>query len=175
MRYCAALCLVILTGCGGQPASDEPGLAGTTRLYFRVECLSNGPRCQEVKKYLEAEIPKFKYSFTEQSSRQWPYFQAFNLDARVPIDSLLPPHTRLHQLLPYGSMDSEEGIHEVVVVELFSQSDSIADYQVNIFQLDQPSGELLGTSGLHTVEVTGNDSLPVREIIKRSVIRYSYK
>lgn len=169
------LFLVFLTSCGGKADPQEAELAQTTRIFFQVECQHKGPRCEQVKRYLEKEIPRFKYSFTEESSKKWPYFQAFDLNAKVPIDSLMPPHTRLHQFIPYQQGSSSGGINELVVIKLFSQSEGPPDYQVDIYRLFPGSMESSGTSGLHTVNSDTADTQKVAEMIRQSVIRYSYK
>jgi len=174
MRIAAPLILAILLGCGGQPSSKE-GYASTKIFYFEVKCISSGPNCDEVKQFLESEIPRYKYTFSPGSSRTWPYYKAFALDADVPLDSLISPHTQLHQLVPYKDRPLFGGEEYLVVIDLFSVSDTKPDYNVNVFRLESSGPVLSGTSGLQDVENRPGQTLTVPELVLRSAIRYSFK
>lgn len=174
MRFAAPLILAILLGCGGQPRSGD-GFATTKVFYFEVNCLSAGPHCEEAKRLLEAEIPRYKYTFSPGSSRNWPYYKAFDLDADVPLDSLIPPHTQLHQLVPRKDRPLMGGGEYLVVIELYSISDDKPDYIVNVYHLESGGAILTGTSGLQEVQNRPGQSLTIPEIILKSVIRYSFK
>lgn len=175
MRFAAPLILALFLGCGGQPHSRE-GFAPTQRLYFEVNCPHPGPHCQEAKQLLELEIPKYKYTFTPLSSRKWPYYRGFPLDADVPTDSLLPPHTQLHQLSLYSERSVfDPPVEYLIRIELYTANDTRPDYMVNIFQR-QPSGWVLtGTSGPQVAVQRPGMSLSMPEILLHSVIRYSFK
>lgn len=174
MRLAAPLILAILLGCGGQPRSGN-GFASTKIFYFEVHCINNGPNCQEVKKLLEAEIPRYKYTFSPGSSRTWPYYKAFALEEDVPPDSLIAPHTQLHQLIPIEDRPLFGGGEYLVVIDLFSVSDTIPDYVVNVFRLNSSPPVLSGSSSLESVQNRPGQTLSVPEIILKSVIRYSFK
>lgn len=166
--------LALAVGCGGQ-SSDGRNYATTWKFYFQVACPNPGPNCQEAKKLLEREIPRFKYTFTYGSSRTWPYFKAFDLDEKVPLDSLLPPHSQLHQLIPLEDKPLFGGADYLVVANLYTLSDSIPDYVVNVYRIDTSPPELSGTSGRQEVQQRPGMNLSDAEIILRSVIRFSFK
>jgi hypothetical protein len=175
-RTCIAapLILALLAGCGGQ-SSVKDGYATTRILYFDVKCLSPGPNCQDAKRLLDAEIPKFKYTFTHGSSYSWPYYKTFPLDAEVPLDSLLPPHSQLHQLVPDSERSPLDRSAYLVVVELYAKSDSIPDYIVNVYQFESGQPVLSGTSGPQVAQQRQGMSLSTPEILLMSVIRFSFK
>ena len=174
MRFAAPLILAILVGCGGQPSSKDI-YAPTEIYYFEVRCGQPGPNCEQVKQLLETSLPKYKYTFTPGSSQKWPYYRAFGLDENVPFDSLVPPHLKLHQLVPRNDSPLFGGSEYVVMIELFSLSDSLPDYQVTIFHLESSEQKLVATTGREEVHQLAGDALSTPEIILRSVIRYSFK
>ncbi len=166
--------LILVVGCGGQ-SSDGGAYASTKPFYFQVNCPNPGPHCQEAKKLLEREIPRFKYTFTYGSSRTWPYYKAFDLEEEVPLDSLLPPHSQLHQLIPLEDKPLFGGADYLVVANLYTLSDSIPDYIVNVYRIDTSPQELSGSSGRQEVQQRPGMTLSEAEIILRSVIRFSFK
>lgn len=174
MRFAASLILAILLGCGRQPRSED-SYATTKIFYFEVNCLNAGSPCEEAKQLLEAEIPRYKYTFSPGSSRTWPYYKAFDLDANVPLDSLISPHTQLHQLVPRKDRPWIGGGKDLVVIELYSQTADKPDYIVNVYHLESAEAVLTGTSGLQEVQNRPGQSLTIPEIILKSVIRYSFK
>lgn len=175
MRLAAPLILTILLGCGGQPHSGE-GFAPTQLFFFEVVCLHPGPDCLAAKQLIEQELPKYKYTFTPGSSRTWPYYQAFPLDADVPPDTLLPPHTRLHQLIPYQERTFfGPSAESLVSIRLYTVNDSIPDYEVNIFRLENGRQEKTGTSGPQRATQRPGMTLSTPEILLKSVIRFSFK
>ena len=163
-----------MSGCGGQSSSQE-GMAPTETVYFEVSCLSAGPQCAEVKAYLEAELPKYTYAFTRRSSPEWPFFHAFELEDAVPLDSLEPPHSHLRRFLPVADPSARSKAQYLIRIELYSQTDTIPDYKVNVFSITSEEPQLIGTSDVHRAENPGHSSLSTRDIILKSVIRYSYK
>lgn len=173
VRFAAPLMLALLAGCGGQ--SSDGIYATTWEFYFEVNCPNPGQNCQEAKKLLETEIPKYKYTFTYGSSRTWPYFAAFDLDARVPRDSLLPPHSQLHQLIPRKDKPMFGGSDYLVVIDLYTKSDSIPDYVVNVYRTDASPPQLSGTSGLQLATQRPGMTLSTPEILLKSVIRFTFK
>ena len=135
--------------------------------------MNQGPDCLEAKRFLETEIPKHKYTFTPVSSRTWPYYKALPLDAEVPLDSLLPPHSQVHQLIPYKA--SVKPPYDLVMVELYTASDTIPNYIVNIYHSSGGEPVLTGTSGPQVAEARHEMSLTLPETLLKSCIRYSFK
>ncbi len=174
MRFAAPLILAILVGCGGQPSSRDI-YAPTEIFYFEVRCGQPGPNCEEVKRLLDTSIPKYKYTFSPGSSQKWPYYRAFGLAENVPYDSLVPPHQKLHQLVPLNDPPLLGGSEYVVRIELFSVSDSLPDYQVEIFNLESSPPTLVASTGREKVHHPSGYTLSTPEIILHSVIRYSFK
>jgi len=120
-------------------------------------------------------LPAHQYAFTRNSSSKWPYIEIFDLAAAVPIDSLEPPHSHLRRFIPW---DERTALHQgeyLIRIELFSETDSVPDYLVNVFTHESGETQLLGTSGLHPVENPSSDSLLLADFILKSAVRYSYK
>ncbi len=174
LRFAAPLLFAVLAGCGGQPAYTG-AYASTKIFYFEVKCPTGGPNCMEAKAYLEQEIPKYKYTFSPGSSRTWPYYRAYLPDSQVPYDSLIPPHTQLHRLLPYSERPWFGGGEYLVSILLYPTQDSIPEYRVDVYRINPGDPELTGTSGIQFAEQRPGMSLTMPEILLRSVIRYSFK
>ena len=174
IRFAALLMFAFVLGCGGQPSSGDL-YAPTEIFYFEVRCGQPGPNCEEVKRLLETSLPKYKYTFSPGSSQKWPYYRAFGLDENVPYDSLVPPHRKLHQLVPNNDRPLFGGGKYVVMIELFSTSDSLPDYQVTLFHLKSSEQKLVATTGREEVHQPAGSTLSTSEIILRSVTRYSFK
>ncbi len=174
IRLAALLILAILLGCGGQSSSGDI-YASTEIFYFEVRCGQPGPNCEEVKRLLETSLPKYKYTFSPGSSQKWPYYRAFGLEENVLYDSLVPPHRKLHQLVPREDRPLVGGGEYEVMIELFSLSDSLPDYQLNIFNIESSKPTLVASSGREKVHQPGGYTLSTPEIILHSVIRYSFK
>ncbi len=164
----------MLAGCGGQPA-DGGKYAATSTLYFEVNCPTGGPNCQEAKQLLDQEIPLYKYSFTPESSRTWPYYKAFALDEHVLLNSLLPPHSQLHQLVPRAKRQRFGGAEYLVVIDLYIVTDTVPDYIVNVYRFEGDSTVLTGTSGRQVGEQRPGMSLSMPEILLHSAVRFSFK
>ena len=165
--------LALVAGCGGQ--SSDGRYATTRRFYFQVNCPNPGPHCEEAKRLLDLEIPKYKYTFTYGSSRTWPYYKAFEPDDQVPLDSLLPPHTQVHQLISDEHKPLFGGADYRVIIDLYTKSDTIPDYIVNVYRLDTHPPELTGTSALQVAYQRPGMTLSTPEILLKSVIRFSFK
>lgn len=174
MRIAAPLMLAFLAGCGGQ-SSDGGPYATTWEFYFTVNCPNPGQNCQEAKRLLDTEIPRYKYTFTYGSSRAWPYYAAFDLDENVPRDSLLPPHSQLHQLIPKEDKPIFGGSDYLVVIDLYTKSDTIPDYIVNVYRNDASPPQLSGSSGLQLAVQRPGMNLSMPEILLKSVIRFTFK
>ncbi len=174
MRLAALLVLAFALGCGKQSSSGDV-YAPTEIFYFEVQCAQPGPNCEEVKRLLETSLPKYKYTFSPGSSQKWPYYRAFDLEENVPYDSLVPPHRQLHQLIPRNDRPLFGGGEYAVVIELFSVSDSLPDYQLNIFNLESSEPTLVASTGREKVHQPTGYTLSNAEIILHSVIRYSFK
>lgn len=170
----APLFFAVLAGCGGQPA-DGGKYASTKIFYFEVNCPTGGPNCAEAKALLDREIPLYKYTFTPGSSRTWPYYRAFPPDAKVPGDSLISPHTQLHRLLPRSEKPLIGGGEYLVVIDLYTNNDSIPAYLVNVYRLEKGNAVFSGTSGPQLAVQRPGMSLSMPEILLKSVIRYSFK
>ncbi len=170
----APLFFALFAGCGGQPA-DGNFYASTKTLYFEVKCPTGGPNCAEAKQLLEQEIPKYEYTFSPGSSRTWPYYRAFSPDENVPLDSLIPPHSQLHRLLPLSEKPWIGSGESLVSIELYLHNDSIPDYIVNVYGLDQGKAVITGTSGPQVATQRPGMSLSMPEILLKSAIRYSFK
>lgn len=170
----ALLSAAITAGCAGQSASNK-NFASAEVVDFQVRCIKAGAACSGLKLFLEAELPKHRYAFTRSSSRQAPYIQEFGLGEEVSLDSLEPPHShvRVFHLLKEGAEAS--GKNPIIIVSLFNQSDTVADFNVEVFTMESETLRLVGTSGVHETGSTAAGTLQDAQYLLKSVVRYSYK
>lgn len=130
----------------------------------------------ELATYLEANIPKHKYTITYSSGQAWPYYAALDIDETIAADSLMPPHWYLHKMIMKDSSLILKSEDHLVQIKLMPQPDTIPNYQVDIFEMDSSKLMLTGTTGIHFVDST---EFPTRQSLfdyyLKSIIRYSFK
>lgn len=151
-------------------------IAPEITYYVEVTCGSETQACQELKQYLEDNIPRYKYTITNESGYVWPFYQAFEKDIPVPAASLMIPHWQIHHMeLKKKGQRLKEG--EVLLqIDLYSASDTIPDFNVTISKLTNGKLSRSATTGIHNLYTFHQDStLSTRDIILKSVIRYSFK
>ena len=162
----------LFVACSQSKKKNAPDI----NYYFEVRCGSEKPKCKELKQFLDENIPRHKYTITNQSGYSWPYYQAYELDVPVPLDSLMPPHHHIHKMVPKGSIENMKEGEYLVQIDIYTTSDSIPDFNVNVFLMGNTGLTLSGTSGLHiadTLRVT--KSLSLNEVLLKSIVRYSFK
>jgi len=175
MRIVTTLLMLAILACMNCNRSKIE-IAPETTFYFEVTCGSSTPACQGLKKYLEENIPLYKYTITNESGYVWPFYQAFEKDTPVPATSLMPPHWQIHNMeLKREGQRLKEG--EVLVqIDLYSASDTIPDFNVTISKITDGKFSQSATTGVHDLYTFHQEStLSTRDIILKSVIRYSFK
>ena len=175
MRLLRIALLLTLTLLGCSLKRNPTGFASDEIYYVQIRCVLPDEECLKIKKHLEEGIPKYKYTFTNKSAKTWPYYKAYELDAQVPIDSLMPPHWQLHRLILFAAKDSSNYADHLIHIDLFSTADGVPDYTVSTFNMTPTDSSLVATSGLHNVAPSDTGTLSMEEFILRSVIRYSFK
>lgn len=159
---------ITITGC------DKSVDAPEVNYYFKFETKQNKPVVRKIISFLETELPKQKYAITNQSGRKWPYYQAFDIQEKVHLDSLMPPHRFLHRMVPLSSSVKTKNDDYVVLFSILPQPDTIFNYQVEIFYQESNLLQKSGDSGIHFMD-TLNTNQPWIIELKKSIIRYSFK
>lgn len=129
-----------------------------------------------IKHYLETNIPAFNYSFTNSSAQHWPYYRAFELGEKIPIDSLMPPHTFIHKMVPSEKHHQPEEDEFLVQIEIFAEPDTLPNYSVTILSRKNNEFQLSAPTGLHYIHPSEyQTSEQLADILLKSIIRYSFK
>lgn len=164
--------IFIAVGCASKPEE----YASERNFYFTVETESTSNSVLAVKRYLENVIPKHKYSITNSSGSNWPYYQAFELDERVPSNTIVPPHTFVHRMVPFKEELKIEEDEFLVQVVIFEKPDTIPNYSVTIFRRKENEFKLSASSGLHFIQPSEYETQnQLAEAILKNCLRYSFK
>ena len=164
------LCAMV-AGCNSKPQEYAPD----RNYYFTVKSNSSSETSAVVKKYLETNIPAFKYTITNASGIQWPYYKAYELDEKVHRDSLAIPHTIIHRMIPLENNKPSEG-EFLVQIEIFEEPDTIPNYSVTIFRQTNNQRQLSASTGIHYIhpsEYRTSDQLA--DLLLKNIVRYSFK
>lgn len=143
--------------------------------YFRVNS-HNSPEAVALKSFLENEIPRYKYTITHGSGTNWPYYKQLQLDEQISFDSLMPPHSFVHKMVPYNKIYPVLKDEFVVQIDLFPLRDTFPNYNVSIFRQTADSLELSATSGIHFImpgEFKTQSELSQKML--ENILRYSFK
>lgn len=126
--------------------------------------------------FLKSEIPKKKYTVTNQSGISWPYYAAIELDETISIDSLMPPHWFLHKMIVRENNFTLKKEDHLVRIQLMPQLDTVLNYQVDIYEMDSTALTLSATTGIHFVDSAAFlDQRSLLDHYLKSIIRYSFK
>jgi len=151
-------------------------IAPEITYYVEITCGAQTPECLQLKQYLEDNIPRYKYTITNESGYVWPFYQAFEKDVPVPAASLMIPHWQIHHMeLKKKGKQLKEG--EVLLqIDLYSASDTLPDFNVTISKIKDSKLSLSAKTGIQNFYSFHQDStLTTQDIILKSVIRYSFK
>ncbi len=157
--------------------TNNENIAPDKNFYYSIEFPTENPEAQLHAAYIAERIPQFKYAITNSSGYHWPFYQSFDRDENVAIDSLMPPHWFTHKMIPAGKQKSEidEGDY-YVMISLYPEPDTLPNYNVIVYKMEVDSLHLSATTGVHYIqpqEYTSNASLS--QLLLETVLRYSFK
>ena len=166
------LFIVLISGCQSKPDNTAP----ERNFYFKIKSNSSSEIAEKCRLYLEGAIPSHKYSITNASGYEWPYYESFDLEKAVNKESLMPPHFFIHKMIPFNENQVINNDEFYVEIDIFVQADTLPNYRVTIFRKQDNALELSGTSGMHFIqsnEFKSSDDLS--ELFLKSILRYSFK
>ncbi len=162
----------ILAAC--TPGADNH--APDRNFYFEVVTHKHDDFSIHLSDYIKNHIPQNKYTITNQSGLQWPFYKELKPDEDIPRDSLMPPHWFIHRMIPKNP-DQPMKIDEYLVhIDLVPQPDTIPNYSVEIFKMDSTGLALSASTGIHYIDSTEFSSPEtLADFYLKSIIRYSFK
>lgn len=173
-NWCALLALGLLAigGCTTKNTSYAPD----RNFYFEVLTTGQDTLTQNLALYIKEQIPKRKYTITNHSGTEWPFYKPLQLDEEIPSDSLMPPHWFVHKMMPLKRGKKLVPDEFLVRINVFPQPDTLPNYSVDIFRMDSTGLSLSGQSNIHFIDSTEFSSAKsLYEVYLKSVIRYSFK
>jgi hypothetical protein len=143
-------------------------------FYFEIQ--SHDPSSNQLADYLRNHISYNRYTITNQSGLEWPFYKELKPDEDIPKDSLMPPHWFLHKMIPKKSKQQLEINEYLVRIDLLPKSDTLPNYSVEIFRMDSAGLVLSARSGIHYIDSTEfSPPQGLNELYLKSIIRYSFK
>ena len=123
---------------------------------------------------IEDEILDKKYAITKKSEGSWPFYQVFEKDQSVSLDSLTPPHVATHLFLRDLSDNATEGDYRVTVVFRDPENEMVNFDQYN-YILEGTGWKIVANTGNHSLTPQKMKGLPPSETASKIIIRYSFK
>ena len=170
------LLLVVIAFYGFRATADVRFATGTV-YYFRITDLEQSERSSRMVNDLNAHIPGFKYTITNESGLQgWPFYRKFQLDEKLPVDSIMPPHVIFHIFKPYEEGADVDGSYLIEARLL-----PVAEGGSPILKFDMFQGR--GNDWIRVVDLKDHP-FPVAkypgyeeqlQIIEETIIRSSFK
>lgn len=143
-------------------------------FYFEIH---NHDRSSEgLAPYIESRIAYNKYTITNHSGLEWPFYKELKPMEDIPKDSLMPPHWFLHKMIPKKPNQQLEIDEYLVRIDLSPKPDTLPNYSVEIFRMDSTGLVLSAQTGVHyfdSTEFSTRETL--NELYLKSIIRYSFK
>jgi len=173
-KFFKAVVLTVVAGYFG--CSGKPQRTPERNFYFDVKVHQNDKFTIGLSAYLNDQIPRKKYTITNRSGLEWPYYAALEPDETIAQDSLMPPHWFLHKMI---LRDAHTVLHKddyLVDIHLMPHSDTIPNYLVEISFMDSTGLKVSANSGIHFVDAA--ELLPGETIydhLLKSIVRYSFK
>jgi len=169
MKNYLILVVITFTGCS---SSDKN--APERNFYYEIK--NRDSSSFKLSEYLRNHISNHKYTITNHSGLDWPFYKELQTDEAIPKDSLMPPHWYVHRMV-FKKPDQQIGFNEFLVqIDLSPKPDTLPNYSVEIFRMDSTGLTLSARTGLHYIdssEFTTRESL--NEVYLKSIIRYSFK
>jgi hypothetical protein len=144
------------------------------KFYFEIK--SHGGHSNQIADYLKENISNHKYTITNHSGLDWPFYKELQANERISKDSLMPPHWFVHQMIFRKPNQQLEQNDFLVRIELSPKQDTLPNYSVDIFKMDSTGLVFSAGTGIHYIdstEFTTHESL--NKLYLKSIIRYSFK
>jgi len=161
-------CLLFFYACTSNHNAPE-------RIFY-CEIQSHDSTSNRLSEYLTNHISNHKYTITNHSGLEWPFYKELQEDEDIPKDSLMPPHWFLHKMIPKKSNHQLKIDEYLVRIDLSPKRDTLPNYSVEIFRMDSSGLVLSADTGIHYIdssEFTTRETL--NELYLKSIIRYSFK
>ncbi|MEK6781064.1 MAG: hypothetical protein AABY93_05135 [Bacteroidota bacterium] len=156
--------------------SDSSKLAPERNFYFEIKTYQNNAFNNELAAFLKKRIPQQKYTITNRSGLVWPYYEALELNEKISIDSLMPPHWYLHKMIFKDSNSVLKADDHLVRIDVMPQPDTLPNYRVEIYEMDSIRLKFTATSGIHFIDSTEFSSKQsLADYYLKSIVRYSFK
>ena len=162
----------ILCRCSFAPNHNAP----EKNFFFEIVIHNHDNYSIQLSDYIKNHIAQNKYTITNQSGLQWPFYKELKPDEDIPRDSLMPPHWFVHRMIPKKPNQPLEIDDYLVQINLVPQPDTIPNYSVEIFRMDSAGLVLSASTGIHYVDST-EFSTPetLSDVYLKSILRYSFK
>ncbi|MDH5608550.1 MAG: hypothetical protein OEY56_03645 [Cyclobacteriaceae bacterium] len=92
-----AALMLVLNSC----TKDTTVYAEDQNYYFLFIDLENTAGSQSDLMAITSMLPVKKYIITNESGLDWPFFASYDLDEKVPADSIMAPHLYIHRFIPW--------------------------------------------------------------------------
>jgi hypothetical protein len=171
MRALSLLIFLVIIYTGGCTTKDK-----APERSFYYEILNHDHSSNQLADYLKTHIANNKYTITNGSGMQWPFYRELKPNEDIPKDSLMAPHWFLHRMIP-KKINQQLKIDEYLVrIDLSPQPDTIPNYSVEIFRMDSSGLVLSASSGVHYLDsIEFSTQATVNKLYLKSIIRYSFK
>lgn len=166
--FALLLAIFICLGCAQNHNASE------RNFYFEIH--NHDRSSNQLADYLANHISYNKYTITNRSGLQWPFYLELKPNENIPKDSLMPPHWFLHKMIP-KKLDQKLKIDEYLVrIDLSPKLDTLPNYSVEIFRMDSTGLVLSARTGVHYLDSTEFATREtLNELYLKSIIRYSFK
>ncbi|MEO5603758.1 MAG: hypothetical protein ABIR06_22760 [Cyclobacteriaceae bacterium] len=163
---------ILISGCYSKPGNIAP----EKNFRFIVKSNSSSETAERNKLYLEKNIPACKYAISNSSGRHWPYYQAFELEKAMHKDSLMPPHSFVHKMIPFDKVQEIKDDEFFVYIEIFVLPDTLPNYSVSVFRKEKNEIQLSASTGIHFIQPSEFKSQEeLSDLFLKNILRYSFK
>ena len=138
----------------------------------------NTERSEQFISDLFFNIPKQKYAITHSSgNKAWPWYEPFAPDARLSVDSIMPPHTIFHVIKPYQEgMTHKQGDYLIEAVLKPPAEDGAPVLKFSMFQFRAGEWERVVDLDDHAFGPAKYPTyLDQYRILEETIIRSSFK
>jgi hypothetical protein len=165
------VCLASAESC-----SPRKKYAPDRNFYFEISTLEKSMLSAKLEEYLREQLPKKKYTITNESGLTWPFYKELNLEDDILQDSLMPPHWYLHKMIPLVDTKEIKRDEFLVKIDLLPRADTLPNYSLKIFRMDSAGLKLSAETGIHYIDSTEfNSQSSLVDAFLRNIIRFSFK
>lgn len=171
-RYSWLVIALTLLAC--TRSSDKT--APERNFYFEVIANQKNDSLRRLAAFITHQITGKKYTITNHSGREWPFYRTLQTDEEISRDSLMPPHWFVHHMVPLDARQTIRMDEFVVRIFLLPKPDTLPNYAVEIYRMDSTGLTLSGETGIHFIDSTEfSPPETLREHYLKSILRYSFK